>query len=308
MPDQPADDAAEHRTDPADRTQLEERVATSRRPGSAAEVAARTTDPARWSISWVPATGSTNTDLLAAAAGNGPGVASGGTPVLITDEQRTGKGRSGRTWTSPPGAGLMLSVRLDPTGIPVSRWSWGGAVLGLAVRTALRDVAGIDAQLKWPNDVLIGPAKVAGILGESNGQDVVVGVGLNVSLASDELPRADATSLLLAGATDAGLDRATLAAAVLDAWGGWVDRWRAAGGDVGAAGIHDAYRAACGTVGRTVTLHLPDGTDLVGQAVDVTADGAIQVRSADGPVRTYGAADVTHLRPLVDHRADHPTD
>jgi BirA family biotin operon repressor/biotin-[acetyl-CoA-carboxylase] ligase len=128
----------------------------------------------------------------------------------------------------------------------------------------------------------------------------VVGVGLNVSLTTDELPRADATSLLLSGAPDAGLDRPALAASVLDAWAGWVDRWRAAGGDVGTAGIHDAYRAACGTLGRAVTLQLPDGTTVTGQAEDVTADGAVLVRSADGTLRPYGAADVTHLRPAVD--------
>ncbi|GGM01843.1 biotin--[acetyl-CoA-carboxylase] ligase [Nakamurella endophytica] len=240
----------------------------------------------------VAATGSTNADLAA-----GPAVAADGPwPVLVTEEQRAGRGRSGRTWTCPAGAGLMVSIRVPMVAVPPARRGWTGAVLGLALVAAVRSAAGLAAdrpRLKWPNDLLVDGHKCAGVLAEAVGPDVVVGAGLNVSLTAAELPRPDATSLLLAGG---GTDRGALLAAVLESFTGWVLHWFDAGGDVDAAGIRPAYLDRCGTLGARVRVELPGGGVDTGEAVDVDPDGALVVRSDTGRRQRYSAADVVHLR------------
>src|ERR1700709_313934 len=108
----------------------------------------------------------------------------------------------------------MFSVKVATTRIPPQQRAWIGVALGLAVVQVFRQVAGVDASLKWPNDVLVNGLKGGGILAESVGDSLVVGAGLNISLGRDELPRADATSLVLAGADT--VDRERLLVAVLD--------------------------------------------------------------------------------------------
>jgi BirA family biotin operon repressor/biotin-[acetyl-CoA-carboxylase] ligase len=269
-------------------------IAELRRPMVVARVAAASRNPFRWALRHVQATGSTNDDLTAAEP-----TASSADPVLITEEQVSGRGRAGRSWACPPGAGLMFSSRLRLPEIPIERRGWIGATLGVAIVRAL-DVLTVEppdamlrASLKWPNDVLIGGRKCAGILAELTADGVVVGAGLNVSLLPTELPRPDATSLLLAGV--AAVDRNVLLAGILDEFGDLLDAWRAAGGDVDASGLRSGYRALCSTLGSTVRLELPGGAAIVGQAVDVDADGAIVVDA--GAIRSrYSAGDVVHLR------------
>ena len=131
----------------------------------------------------VGVTGSTNADLLARAADGAPE----GT-VLAAEEQRAGRGRLGRAWVSPPRAALMFSVLLRPGTVPPARLGWLPLLTGVAVTSAVRAVTAVDAQLKWPNDVLVGASKLGGILAEASGGAVVVGIGLNVSTEPDELP------------------------------------------------------------------------------------------------------------------------
>ena len=237
----------------------------------------------------VAETGSTNADLAAASG------APHGT-VLVADVQRQGKGRLGRSWVAPPGTALLFSVLLRLPEIPVSRRGWVGAVLGLSVLDALHDVAGIDADLKWPNDVLIAGRKVAGILAELAGDAIVVGSGINVSVAAGDLPRADATSLVLSGANPARCDRDALLAAVLRYFGVAIARWQAAAGDIDASGLRADYLRRCVTVGSAVTVHLPDAAVVTGRAVDVAADGSIVIDDGRG-ARRFAAGDVQHLRP-----------
>ena len=262
---------------------------------NAHRVSVSVADPERWDIHHVTETGSTNDDL---ARGGVPGH-SGRTTVLITEEQTAGRGRSGRQWSCPPGAGLMFSVRLDLPEVPVSRRGWTGAVLGLAVVDAFTAVCGVDAGLKWPNDALIGGRKTGGILAEMAGDEVIVGAGLNISLQPEELPRPDATSLLLAGAGP--VDRDLLLAAILDRFGALLDDWRRAAGDVDAAGIRRRYLESCVTIGQAVRLELPGDRAVMGTAVDVDSDGAIVISDpaeGTGGRRTrYSAGDVVHLRP-----------
>jgi BirA family biotin operon repressor/biotin-[acetyl-CoA-carboxylase] ligase len=152
----------------------------------------------------VPSTGSTNADLLARAADD-PGSPEG--QVLVAEEQTAGRGRLGRSWSSVPGASLTFSVLLRPAAVPAARRGWLTLLAGVAVASAVRSAAGVDAVLKWPNDVLTGDRKLAGILAEQSpdGSAVVIGTGLNVAAAPGELQVSAAglaaTSLRAEGAT-----------------------------------------------------------------------------------------------------------
>lgn len=270
---------------------------------SAAAVTAALTSADVWRVLHVVRTRSTNDDL---ARGTTESIAPVDGTVLITEEQTAGRGRSGRDWSCPPGAGLMFSVKVAMGGIPPQRRAWVGVALGLAVLHGFSGVIGAaggaggpapKVTLKWPNDVMVDGRKCGGILAESSGESVVVGAGLNISLERGELPRADATSLALVGV--AVPDRHLLLAAILDRFGALLDDWRRAGGDVGSSGLRAAYLGVCSTLGSAVRLDLPDDTMITGTAVDVDADGAIVVEAADGSRSRYSAGDVVHLRPAT---------
>jgi BirA family transcriptional regulator, biotin operon repressor / biotin---[acetyl-CoA-carboxylase] ligase len=248
----------------------------------------------------VPRTGSTNADLVAAAADGAPE----GT-VLVAELQDAGRGRLGRAWTSPPRAGLHVSVLLRPTSVPISAYGWLPLLAGVALVGTVRRLAEVTAALKWPNDLLVAPAggeptaKCAGILAEAvpesaGGPAVVVGIGLNVTLRADELPRADATSLALAGA--ACTDRDPLLRALLRDLATGYRRFQAAIGDPVRGGLRAEYLAACATVGRTVRVELPGGTALDGTATDVDTDGRLVVTPPAGVPVPLAAGDVVHVR------------
>ena len=100
------------------------------------------------SVEVVAVTGSTNADLLARAAAGEPEGA-----VLAAEQQNAGRGRLGRAWVSPPRAALTFSVLLRPAAVPRALLGWLPLLAGVAVAAAVRAVAAVDAQLKWPNDV-----------------------------------------------------------------------------------------------------------------------------------------------------------
>ena len=244
----------------------------------------------------VARTGSTSSDLLAAAAGEGWPDRS----VLVADHQTAGRGRAGRTWQTPPGAALTFSVLLRPR-VPAGRLGWVPLLGGLAVVETLVDL-GLRATLKWPNDVLVEAGdevpgwgayrKVAGVLGDlvatGAGTAVVLGIGVNVDLRADELPAPSASSLALSGV---GVDRTALLAAVLARWVELDDRWRGADGDAWAVGLGERCAALCTTLGREVRVDLPGGEVLVGLATGLADDGALLV-AAGGTTRAVHAGDV----------------
>ncbi|GAA0457823.1 biotin--[acetyl-CoA-carboxylase] ligase [Streptomyces stramineus] len=244
------------------------------------------------SVDVVAATGSTNSDLVASGAGEGA--------VLVAEEQSAGRGRLDRTWSAPPRSGLFFSVRLTPgAGVPAERWGWLPLLAGVATASALSRAAGVDTALKWPNDLLVtvdgAERKAGGILAERSGDDVVLGIGLNVSLRADELPVPTAGSLALAGA--AVTDRDPLLRAVLRSLEEWYTEWRNAGGDPGRCRLQEAYAAGCATLGRTVRAELPGDRALVGEAVAVDGDGRLVLATAEGVQQPVGAGDIVHLRP-----------
>jgi BirA family transcriptional regulator, biotin operon repressor / biotin---[acetyl-CoA-carboxylase] ligase len=249
----------------------------------------------------VAETGSTNADLLAAArGGEREGV------VLVAGAQTAGRGRLGRHWASPPGAGLTFSVLLRPHGVPAALLGWVPLLTGVAVVAAIKTVAGVDARLKWPNDVLAGEAKLGGILAERSGSAVVAGIGINVYQGRASLPGDAATSLLLEAATGAGGTvgggirpglRERVLVALLTGLSERYLAWRdqPSLGDAEASGLRQEYLGRCATVGRAVTVTLPGGRTLTGIAEGVDWTGCLQVRTDHGIV-PVSAGDVVHVR------------
>ena len=239
-------------------------------------------------------TGSTNADLLARAARGEPEGA-----VLAAEQQSAGRGRLGRAWVSPPRAALTFSVLLRPAAVPRARLGWLPLLAGVAVAAAVRDVAAVDARLKWPNDVLVGPRKVGGILAEATGEAVVVGIGVNVSTQPAELPPPGpgalaATSLRIEGA--ASLDRERLLAGILAGLERRYQAWCQVFGDTERSGLRAEYTGLCATLGRRVRVELPGGRLRDGLAAALDADGRLLLSmppDADLPV---AAGDIVHLR------------
>lgn len=234
----------------------------------------------------VPATGSTNSDV----AGEARAAAAEGL-VVVAEEQTSGRGRLERQWASPPRAGLTFSALLRPT-TPRASWSWLPLIAGLAVRRAVAEVAEVEVDLKWPNDLLVDGRKLAGLLAEVHGDAVVLGVGLNVSTRADEL-LPTATSLALVGA--AVLDRDSLLRAILRELGTSYDGWtlRAGSGEQ----VRDEYVEHCCTIGSQLRVSLADGDVITGVGVDVDAAGCLVVRTHDGALRVLSSGDVEHVRP-----------
>lgn len=254
----------------------------------------------------LPRVGSTSTELLALLRAD-PGWADGG--LLTAEHQHAGRGRAGHAWTTPPGAALTLSLAVRP-GVPRARWGWLPLLTGLGVARALRSATGLDAGVKWPNDLLVPAAdgadvpgwgaerKVAGILAEvaPDGAAAVLGIGVNVAQTAAELPVPSATSLVAAGAR--GVDRTSVLVGVVREVTGLLARWREHDGDVAAAGLDREVAAACRTLGAAVRATLPDGSEVRGTAVRLTADGALVLRAPDGAERLLLAGDVRHVRPV----------
>jgi biotin-[acetyl-CoA-carboxylase] ligase BirA-like protein len=238
----------------------------------------------------VEETGSTNADLAdLAREGAEPGL------VLVAEAQTSGRGRMGRAWTAPPRSGLFFSVLL-PQDDSLTRLGWLPLVAGVAVVSALRGFAEIegaergrmaDAELKWPNDVLIGERKLAGILAQRVDAGVIVGIGLNVGLRADELPVPTATSLLI---EDAPADRDPVLRAILRELAVRHEQLR-----TDAPAVRRAYREMCGTLGRHVRVELPEGVAIVGEARDIEEAGRLVVSGADGE-HLLSAGDVVHVR------------
>ena len=220
-------------------------------------------DSPLWHLRYVDETGSTNTDLLA-EADSAPD-----RTVLRTGHQTAGKGRLDRRWDAPPGTNLLVSLLFRDAPEPADLVRR----VGLAVLGAARRVAGVEAGLKWPNDVVVDGAKVAGVLAQRapNGV-VVVGTGVNLRWAPD-------------GAARLGdIDPAVFLEQVLRAFDELPD-------DVG-----ERYRSHLVTLGQRVRVVRPRD-ELIGTAVDVDADGRLVVVDECAISHHVDVGDIVHLRP-----------
>lgn len=234
----------------------------------------------------VPSTNDVAKQLAEEGAGDGE--------VVIAEAQTAGRGRRGRAWVSPPRKNLYLSAIIRPD-LPPQRAPEVTLVASVAVCEAVRQ-AGVDALIKWPNDVIVNGRKVAGILLEMAAemdrvQWLVIGIGVNLNGGPGDLPddlRDTATSV----AVERGepVPRALFAAALLGGLEAWLDRHAAEG----FAPIRDAWRSLSGTLGREVRAWMPDG-EITGVAEDIDESGALLVRGAAGLTKIV-AGEVQLLR------------
>jgi BirA family biotin operon repressor/biotin-[acetyl-CoA-carboxylase] ligase len=215
----------------------------------------------------VAETASTNSDLLAAKD------LRPNRSVLMALHQTAGRGRLSRVWQAPAGSNLLFSILF--TEIPEFAVELTHRV-GVAAVIASQRLAGVEAQLKWPNDLLVGDAKLAGILAQRSGPAVVVGTGINVAWA----PK---------GAARLGdnLNLVELLAEILRVF----DELPA-----DPAQMREIYRSYLGTLGRQVRIELPE-SEIVGTALDVTDEGQLVVLDTCGITHRCDVGDVVHLRP-----------
>ena len=220
--------------------------------------------PPGWQVSVVDETGSTNADLLRAAADGAPD-----RTVLAARHQTAGRGRLERKWEAPPGTNLLVSILFRE--VPASPHMLTQRV-ALAARSACERVGGLKSTLKWPNDLVIDGMKVAGILAQADGDVVVVGIGLNVGWAP-------------VGAARLGrdLDPLRVLHALLVAYDELpADPWL-------------QYREHMGTIGQRVRVELPNGK-VSGRALDVEHDGRLLVVDEAGVKHRFDVGDIVHLR------------
>ena len=214
--------------------------------------------------------------------------------LVLAEKQTAGKGRLGRSWSSPEGLGLWFSlvVRTAELSVPV-------ATLPLAlcadVALALREQLELDFTVKWPNDILIDDSKVCGILCESSFvgqavQYVVAGVGVNVNQAKSDFPepvRAQATSLRLASGREQ--DRLAVLQAILAK----IEQ-RLGDAELAARALDD-WRRLCTDLGRTLRVQV-DSRTLGGEFVDISENGEMLFREAGGKLHRFVCGQVTIVK------------
>jgi len=237
-----------------------------------------------WHVTSVTETGSTNADLLAQGAAGAPD-----RTVLRADYQSAGRGRLDRTWEAPRGVNLLVSLLFRE--VP-SRLHVLTQVVALAATQVARD-CGVPAVLKWPNDILVGTQKLAGILAQAApvGPDgkipfVVVGIGCNLGWAPP-----DAASL-----ASSGWSREITPDEFLKEMLPEIDRLLALTDE----DMNAEYVSQLATIGSRVRVEMPNGEDIVGRAMSVELDGRLVVLDDCAVTHRMDTADVVHLRPALD--------
>lgn len=229
-------------------------------------------------IETVRETGSTNADLTARLRA-GENVPEGF--WLVADRQIAGRGRLGRSWIDGTGNFMGSTVvhlrHGDPSPDTLA------LVAGLALHAAIAPLVG-SAILKWPNDLLVDGAKLAGILLERTGDSVVAGIGVNL-VQAPELADRQTTALADLGIR---LERDAFAADLVRQFAADLDRWRS----YGLAPIVHRWEAAGHPPGTVLSVDDPGGTRLSGQFTGLTEGGALQLRLADGSLRVMHAGEV----------------
>ncbi|MBW9111800.1 biotin--[acetyl-CoA-carboxylase] ligase [Microbacterium ureisolvens] len=219
--------------------------------------------------------------------------------LLLTDDQRAGRGRLDRTWVTPPGSALAVSVAVDASALPVDARGWLPLIAGAAMtRAVAAQLAGSphNATLKWPNDVLLDGSKICGILAEvvpGHPDVVVIGSGVNTRMLPADLPVATATSFAAAGLT---CDDDRLLADYLRALDEQLTALAAAGGDAAASGVLGEVESLCSTLGSDVAVSLPNGETIWGRAQRIDPDGRLVIVQDAEFESVVSAGDVEHVR------------
>jgi BirA family biotin operon repressor/biotin-[acetyl-CoA-carboxylase] ligase len=221
--------------------------------------------------------------------------------VVVADAQSAGRGRQSRRWASPPSGALLCSVLFRPD-LPIDQVHHLTAIVALAAKGACAAFGAPNVSLKWPNDLVAGDGKLAGVLAElviAVPPAVVVGIGCNLFWPADWPPKDDATGLaaLISDAvtleelSGARVDRDEFLEVFLDLLD---DRYAVLRGPDGPSKVIEEYRLACSTIGARVRVDTPTG-QLFGMARDVNDDGSLELE-VDGQLRSVKVADVVHLR------------
>jgi len=245
---------------------------------------------ARWRVSHFDELDSTNRWALDRAR---EGAAEG--LVVVADHQTAGRGRLDRTWEARPGSSLLVSVVLhagaagNPGADTLGEIHRAVSAVAVALTRAVRDVAGVDAGIKWPNDIVVADRKLAGILAEREGDALVVGVGVNVNWDAFPPELADTAT---ACNREAGhpIDRDALLDGFLRHLGTALDD---------PVATERSHRDLLVTIGRRVRVSLTRGDPIEGQAVGLGVLGELEVRDDDGKVHAVTTGDVIHLRPAL---------
>jgi BirA family biotin operon repressor/biotin-[acetyl-CoA-carboxylase] ligase len=240
----------------------------------------------RWDVRWFESLGSTNSYLLEQAA---EGAFEG--TVAVADHQWAGRGRLDRRWESPPGSSLLTSILFRPTFDPAELHLCTAAV-ALAAAEACRRVAGVGPVIKWPNDLLVGEAKLAGVLAEADFTGdacaVVVGIGINVAWPGPTAVQ----GTCLDDVCGEPVDRRMLLEALLEAL---APRRGLLDSPDGRQKLAAELRQRCATLGQRIRVELA-AEAVSGVASEIDDAGRLIVQTATGP-RTVSAGDVVHLRP-----------
>jgi len=212
--------------------------------------------------------------------------------LIIADEQTAGRGRSGRTWVTPPMSAIAMSLILRPTAPAHLHLTQISLLGGLAVLEGIKRATNLTPQLKWPNDVLINGKKVAGVLAESlfvgdRLEAVIVGMGVNVNAAPPSDLKLEYPATCLADALGRHVDREALIAAILESFDARYSQ-------LGTPLLTEAWSAHLAMKGQEVQV--VGITDTIrGRLEGVTGEGALLIRLASGEIKTILTGDV-HLR------------
>ena len=222
--------------------------------------------------------------------------------VYITDLQTDGRGRMGRTWLSDAGKAILMTVLLRPD-VPPSFIMPISLFAGLSVCRALEDVCGLTCGLKWPNDVIVEDAKIGGILIETStsGESVqYIALGIGINCNNEQFPEElvhKATSVFLQ--TGHPVSRRELICAVLrhleDYYFTWIsefDEGALLSGGSTEFSYRNDYRARCVNLGRAVVIH-QHGSVLPAEALDISPEGHLMVRLADGSITAVLSGEVS---------------
>lgn len=239
-------------------------------------------------------TDSTNTKAREMARGGAPS----GT-LVVAEAQSAGRGRKGRSWLAAPGEGLLFSLILRPDMEP-SRATLITLMTAVSVAEALIDETGVNARIKWPNDILVHGKKLAGILTEMSMEldavdYVVVGLGLNINTPAAAFPeeiRAIATSLM--AETSAPFSRVAVLRAILSRFETHYDTLSTDGPEP----MLRRWKALSDIVGRRVRVSMMH-EEIEGRVTDIDADGVLLVETEAGEPLRILSGDVTYLDPIA---------
>jgi BirA family biotin operon repressor/biotin-[acetyl-CoA-carboxylase] ligase len=246
-----------------------------------------TTQWAGHPVIYYASTDSTNLQAkLAAENGAGEGT------LLVADMQTSGRGRRGRTWISPPGTNVYYTLLLKPE-YPADRASAVTLVMALAAAEGIRRTCGLEAGIKWPNDIVVGGKKVCGILTEmSVEQDyihyVVIGVGINVG-QQEFAPEVAQTAGFLQQENGQRISRAELVANIMQAF---EKDYEIFVQTLDMSGLMDAYNALSVNRGREVRVLDPKG-EFSGISAGINESGELLVERGDGTVAKVYAGEVS---------------